>query len=290
MRDKVLEVMENFCDDSVLFTSLDVSNKVKEDFPSARHREIAEIVREYWETQEWYFINNIGYDRILIEVELLNGMKAKTYLYHPNDMSPDNYTDRKQVPIVPKPTVVISNSINNNDGVYTPANAIVTATFTADAKVLMADGTCKKVAEIKIGDKVSTGTVISSLKDGHNHDTSIVDAIATNNNKDEDDDNSVECLMKADGRLEIPIGWVKEFCWRYGDEIEIYLSSFGTLLLSSDNPFDGAGKPICKTTITPDGRCRVPKTAFMKVGFDYSPMSEHTVIIHDDYIEVEDSE
>lgn len=63
---------------SELFTALDVSNKVKETFPDARHRDIAPIVRKLYTDAEMG-----DYERTTIQVKLLDGSTPDAHLYHP---------------------------------------------------------------------------------------------------------------------------------------------------------------------------------------------------------------
>jgi hypothetical protein len=72
-------VVSDFVNSGILFTALDVSNKVKETMPFARHREIRDEVRNAW-------INDIephGYGRSPITVNLSDGTTAEALLYHP---------------------------------------------------------------------------------------------------------------------------------------------------------------------------------------------------------------
>jgi hypothetical protein len=72
-------VISDFVRNNFAFTALDVSNKVKETMPFARHREIRNIVRNAWENT----IEPAGYSRSPITVNLADGSTAKAILYHP---------------------------------------------------------------------------------------------------------------------------------------------------------------------------------------------------------------
>ena len=99
LEDKVQSVIGDFCSEDKSFTSLDVSNKVKQEgFASTRHRQIAEIVRRQYDLGA---MADYDYERSLVDVELLNGLATKAYLYHHNSVSPDDYIERKQVAIIP---------------------------------------------------------------------------------------------------------------------------------------------------------------------------------------------
>jgi hypothetical protein len=74
----VRSVVQEFVRDGVLFTALDVSNKVKETLPLARHREVRDLVRMLYTSE----IEPGGYARTPITVTLENGDTAEALLYH----------------------------------------------------------------------------------------------------------------------------------------------------------------------------------------------------------------
>jgi hypothetical protein len=75
----VCSVVNEFVRDGVLFTALDVSNKVKENSPLSRHRDVRDIVRRMWSSD----IEINGYGRTPITVNLNDGSTAEALLYHP---------------------------------------------------------------------------------------------------------------------------------------------------------------------------------------------------------------
>jgi hypothetical protein len=78
MKDKICSIINEFIDNSTSFTALDVSNKVKETFPTARHREVSSVVRDV------YTSGMMGnYERTAIGVKLADGSDATANLYHP---------------------------------------------------------------------------------------------------------------------------------------------------------------------------------------------------------------
>lgn len=217
MEDKVKEIIQELCDNFMSFTSLDISNLVKKDFPSARHRDIAPIVRSLF--SDGLFSQT--YIRTLIDVELTDGTPVKTNLYHSQQIDPKFYVNRKQIPIPPK-------------------------------------------AEDK-EDAVSTILTPSVIPD---------------NGFSEDE---LDRVAKSDGRVEIPISWVRKLNWAPGDQIDIYSSNNK---LGLTKLYSGDSGILLTTKITPDGRCRVPKTAFDKIGFK---LNGNTLLIriNSDNIEVE---
>ena len=133
----VNEVIASFIDDEILFTALDVSNKVKESLPSARHREVRDVVRNAWHDT----IEVAGYGRTPISVTLTNGSTAQALLYHPLHDSWDldskyDAQKREQVATAPMsasvatPVTVGSSSVSvSDDGdiVVTSASNITVA-------------------------------------------------------------------------------------------------------------------------------------------------------------------
>lgn len=75
----VESVIADFIKNNVLFTALDVSNKVKETMPFARHREVRDAVRNAWVIT----IEPNGYGRTPINVNLADGSVVEALLYHP---------------------------------------------------------------------------------------------------------------------------------------------------------------------------------------------------------------
>lgn len=75
----VLSTVQDFVRAGVLFTALDVSNKVKEDLPLARHREVRDLVRAAFVTD----IEPASYAKTPITVTLTDGTTAEALLYHP---------------------------------------------------------------------------------------------------------------------------------------------------------------------------------------------------------------
>lgn len=76
--DLVLSVVQEFVKNGMLFTALDVSNKVKENLPQTRHREVRDLVRNLFALE----IEPAGYARTPITVTLNDGSSAEALLYH----------------------------------------------------------------------------------------------------------------------------------------------------------------------------------------------------------------
>lgn len=116
----VESVVTDFVSRDELFTALDVSNKVKESLPLARHREVRDVVRAVYSAGTM-----TNYARTPIDVVLEDGTKAEALLYHPLSASWDlekMYDDQKRaqkaarpantvtpvVPQAPAPTPVVA--------------------------------------------------------------------------------------------------------------------------------------------------------------------------------------
>jgi hypothetical protein len=94
-------VIDMYTFQGTLFTSLDVSNAVKQTLPELRHREIAPVVRQMFDDD----IMGANYTRTMIDVMAggARGKPAEAWLYHLTSASPDDYGDdqRNQLAIVP---------------------------------------------------------------------------------------------------------------------------------------------------------------------------------------------
>ena len=123
LNDLVETVVEDFVYDAALFTALDVSNKVKETMPTARHRQIRDTVRGLFTD----VIEPLGYGRTPITVNLEDGSTAEALLYHPlvDSWDLDAKYDAQQraktsarpsnVKVVSSPTTTVSTAADLND-------------------------------------------------------------------------------------------------------------------------------------------------------------------------------
>lgn len=111
LNDLVLSTVQDFVTNNTLFTALDVSNKVKETLPFARHREVRDLVRSMFTTD----IEPGNYARTPIQVTLNDGSSVEALLYHPlvdswdldskYDAQKRAQTAARPVQNVPAPTV-----------------------------------------------------------------------------------------------------------------------------------------------------------------------------------------
>lgn len=107
MLEVVEKVIKEFCKEGKNFTSLDVSNKVKEEIPTARHQNIAEMMKSLLPFDPLYKSS-------VIEVQLDN-FKVKTLLYHKKDSLPF-YTLPEVVKVKEEDKFEIKYLIINEDG------------------------------------------------------------------------------------------------------------------------------------------------------------------------------
>ena len=137
---EVDQVVRDMLSRDELFTALDVSNKVKEVFPFARHREVRDLVRAMFSTH----IEPAGWDRTEITVNLTDGTTAQALLYHPlaDSWDLDNKYDaqkRQQSSVMIKhgtvPTTVVSPApVAAPLPAPIPSPAVVPASAVASAK------------------------------------------------------------------------------------------------------------------------------------------------------------
>ena len=158
----VNEVIASFIDDEVLFTALDVSNKVKESIPAARHREVRDVVRNAW----YNTIEVAGYGRTPISVTLTNGSVAQALLYHPLHDSWDldsKYDAQKREQVVTAP---ISDSVtlvsgDSSASVSDDGDVVISAPQPVAASVpSVTDKKIKVVKAVSKPSKTDDGTPI----------------------------------------------------------------------------------------------------------------------------------
>jgi hypothetical protein len=124
--DVVQYTVQEFVKNGLLFTGLDVSNKVKEDLPFARHSEVSELVRNSFVSE----MEPLGYAKTPINVVLRDGSVRTALLYHPlaDSWDLDNKYDaqkRAQVTVKPVTTVVPATvSANGTVTIMSPATSV----------------------------------------------------------------------------------------------------------------------------------------------------------------------
>lgn len=123
MKQKVNDIVVALMNDVASFTSLDISNLVKREGLSVRHRDVASTVRDLYDNG---FMDSYSYERTTIDVTLANGSSSKAFLYHHCMTSPDTYNRRSQVAI--PPSTVPAAVINANPPSVSQSNTTVTTT------------------------------------------------------------------------------------------------------------------------------------------------------------------
>lgn len=109
LNDVVLDTVRDFVKNGLLFTGLDVSNKVKEVMPFARHSEVSEAVRSLFCSE----METQGYARTPINVTLKDGSTRTAMLYHSLSDSWDldnKYDAQKRSQTTTKPSPAASDA------------------------------------------------------------------------------------------------------------------------------------------------------------------------------------
>ena len=122
-------IIEDFMNRQELFTALDIANKVKETQPLSRYGIIRDFVRAAWYDTT---MDQSGYGRTPIQVNLADGTTTEAVLYHPlaDSWDLDNKYDsqkraqtsniRSTTVTVPPPVVVTTPVISVTPPVVTP--------------------------------------------------------------------------------------------------------------------------------------------------------------------------
>jgi hypothetical protein len=126
--DVVRDTIQEFVKNGLLFTGLDVSNKVKETLPFARHSEVSELVRLSFVSE----IEPSGYAKTPISVTLKDGSQRTAMLYHAlaDSWDLDNkYDSQKRSQVVVKPaSIPVPATVSANGTVMVkPAPATIPA-------------------------------------------------------------------------------------------------------------------------------------------------------------------
>jgi hypothetical protein len=139
LEDTVHSVVQDFIDNGMLFTALDVSNKVKETIPNARHREVRDEVRAMFADS----IETQDYCRTPITVNLEDSSTATAMLYHPSDCAwelDDLYDQQQRAQTSFHPVAAAQAAVSALQNTATQATATPmpgSATITVSASVPM---------------------------------------------------------------------------------------------------------------------------------------------------------
>lgn len=139
----VRSTIQQFVKDGTLFTGLDVSNKVKETIPHARHSEVSDLVRLSFTSE----IEPAGYAKTPINVTLNDGSVKTAILYHALSDSWDidnKYDAQKRAQTAVKPAtvttpVVATIAANGTINVKSPAPVTVPTASTVVAQAQARD-------------------------------------------------------------------------------------------------------------------------------------------------------
>lgn len=130
LENTVVQVVEEFLKNEVLFTALDVSNAVKQVLPQARHREVRDLVRDLFVSK----IQHMGWARTGISVNLEDGNTVEALLYHPLPDSWDldnKYDKQKRAQASYRPFAQAQATVTQAQTVVVPVAQAVTPMPTA---------------------------------------------------------------------------------------------------------------------------------------------------------------
>lgn len=268
LRDMVLDIITDFCDNIESFTSLDVSNMVKDSLPSSRHREVAPMVRQAYADGEMDFY---GYSRTSIDVNLANGETSRAFLYHHQSVDPNSYDKRSQVVIVPKSA--------DDEDIDTMVDD------RSDAQQNFDDVLANRTSFQRFFDKVAA-TQRGSSKVGPSIPTYDYDDDVGDNTTNTTTTTPIESVIRKttyDGRIEIPASWVSDMGWTNGKAV--YAIKDGDIIIMKGSV--RAGENVLGTMYVTNGRLRLTKMASVEAGWQVSYGHSRWVRKFQDRIEIE---
>jgi len=192
LQQQVNKVISFLCDDLESFTSIDVSNRVKQNGLFVRHREVAHLVRTAYANKD---LVQYGYVRDLINVTLKNGESAQAFLYHHATVPTSEYKLRDQVALSPD---TVQQQTKNKDQVSPPAPTV--------PPVQKQHAPTQQQVSVNSQTNLTKTTVArKSERIG---------------------------VQKADGRLEIPSSWIAELGWTEGMNVYATSTLSNSILLT----------------------------------------------------------
>lgn len=248
LKTKVLDVISDLCDDVVSFTSLDVSNRVKQEgFADIRHRQIAPIVRQAYMDGEFDFF---GYSRTLVSVTLNNGQTTKAFLYHHQSVDPDSYDKLNQIAIIP--VGASAPVVDADDGSAQQAFNSALANK-SDAQQAFDDALAMRQDMSSDDVTAPAPRVVNTNISGPSVPTYDDDVLSTADRE-----------TTYEGRIEIPAGWVIRMGWSAGRDVYAILD--GAKIVMKGNVTQGENV-IGTMYVNNDGRLRLTKMASLNAGW-----------------------
>jgi len=247
---KTIETIKGYCKDMVSFTSLDISNKVKADGFTVRHREIAEFVREAFADGE---MDACGYDRDLISVTIPGGKSAQAYLYHHSTVSADSYIDRAQT--AAKPPVQVASPaadrpvppVSSCYPVLPPPIPVLAPSLPAPPVAVAVPQAVPRLTRV-----LNTSSVIRT--------------------------------QKGDGRLEVPQRWVAILGWQVGDTVDAVRDG-NSLILKTNTQLGEA--VLRKFTVDRWRRIRITTKVLNQIGIHLGTGGQHVATLRATDIKIE---
>jgi len=145
-----------------MFTSVDISNSIKQDGTWIRNAEVAAFLRQY-------DFSGTAYEHSLIAVTKANGQSARANVYYPDYADPANYTKTSQTTIkkatvVSQPAqLVVPQNVQPTTKLY---NHAIRDRFRIPKKVVESIG-------LKPGDKVDISKLDSTLFNNFSADLTV---------------------------------------------------------------------------------------------------------------------
>jgi hypothetical protein len=158
----ITEKVKQFVANKEMFTSVDISNSIKQDGTWIMNREVAAFLRQY-------NFSGDAYEHSLIAVTKVNGQSARANVYYPDYADPANYTKTSQTTIkkaavVSQPaTLIVPQNIQPQTKLY---NHVIRERFRIPKKVVESVG-------LKPGDKVDIAKLDSSLFNNFSADLTV---------------------------------------------------------------------------------------------------------------------
>lgn len=308
LQEIVKEMIVKFTDDFTPFTSLDISNAVKLDGHSFRHREVAAAVRDLWNNGT--HIHNQEYIKTNIMVRLQNGQSAMAYLYHHETVDPSEYVARSQsASVMPRPQDQDSPEPAQDSQEDSHDPRCINASSLAprrDATPSLADVVLdgrssrrrRSLSDVVSGARKSIFDIAKQVKSDVEVLVSRHGPRVVEEDQEEAPENTTEPApvqdstldrtsrrQKADCRLEIPPTWVSSLGWESGDKVAAIRNNISLTLKPAGDVSDDEN--VCGLmTVTTDGRLRLTKTALDNSGVGHGPNQELNLVLLDNAIVV----
>ena len=232
-------VIDDFCNNKIAFTSLDISNAIKDKWKNSNvsHADVAKVVRELYTDGN---MKEKGYVSSIIIVTLSNKAKFNTILYHYKTYNTALY-NKNGLNVLP---------------VMAPKKEDVKIHVPVSKEYTSVSIKTKPLKEVVANLKSSVETVIDNLQ-----------SVST--------DLTFVRNVKSDGRLEIPVELFTKLGWgEHYSERCVYLKNTDTsFIITKDVDLENK---VFENYMS-EGRVRVPKTVFVKCGLPCDSRNQYVI-------------